>query len=144
MPYFAMLPFICGLTLCALCDLFSKKVPNEYLVFLYASGLPVFIESRGNIFRFVISLLLLIIFLLLYGFWGRFLGGADVKIFLIEIIAVGIKTAIFSLGYAFILSGIFSILYLPIKAIITGKKLCDIKKGTIPLVPFLLISFCIL
>lgn len=140
MSFFVYLPFMAALTLCAESDLLFKLIPDMYIIFLFAAGLPLFIHSNGDIFRLLTGLFVLLIFIVFYNLLSRFIGGADLKLFALFVIIFGFSKTLFAFSFAFILTGIFALFYIPIKSMIVKKSMRETKKETLPLAPFLLIS----
>ncbi len=140
MPFFALCLFLSAFLLCAEHDLFFRTVPDEYVLFLLFSGLPLAVLRGITYTDIVVSL---VVFCVCCVFWDRFsraIGGADVKITVSSVLIFGVAGTVHSLTYGIFSAGIFSVCYILFSRVILKKTRADVKKETIPFVPFLFVG----
>ena len=123
--------FFALLYILSLYDLKSKLLPWKILLILFILSAVYSIFYPHNIlYAFIITAP----FILLYYF-AHSIGGGDIKVIFCLSLVMGYPYSIYSLVFAFILSGVFSLLLLIFKR---GNI-----KSTIPLVPFITIGIAL-
>ncbi|MBP1587761.1 MAG: prepilin peptidase [Clostridia bacterium] len=112
--------FVTALVFCSEHDIAFQWVPNEYVMFLLLCGLgnvPLMFPEKC-IFALAAFLLFVPAALLTARLWRGSFGGADVKIIAVLLLCLPVYSSVGIVAQAFMLCGLFSIIYLSARSII--------------------------